>query len=172
MVEGTLLAESLRVGSQVRVPGLRLTLVVRQDVSAWEPGARPAVRTFLEFEAADEVADELARSLAASLLPEGGWYADFAVGDDHVVVFAGKIFRYRRGDHAGRAEAVEYARRAGVADPAEHLGADRFMGKSATTTGRLDPVTQVAEGSPWIPDTSGDGRHHNTGGRGPETRPI
>jgi hypothetical protein len=31
-------------------------------------------------------------------------------------VFAGKIFRYRRGDQTGRAAAVEYGRTVGVPD--------------------------------------------------------
>ena len=108
------------------MPGLRLTNVQRQDVSAWVAGSQPAVLTFLDFEADDAIADELSQSLAVALLAEGGWYADFTVGDNHVVVFAGKIFRYGRGDQAGRAAAVEYAKTVGVADPADHLGADRF----------------------------------------------
>jgi hypothetical protein len=48
------------------------------------------------------------------LLPDGGWYADLAVGDDHVVVFAGRVFRYSRGDQTGRAAAVECDRTIGV----------------------------------------------------------
>jgi hypothetical protein len=36
------------------------------------------------------------------------------VGNDHVVVFAGRHFRYGRGDQAGRAEAVEYGKTVGV----------------------------------------------------------
>jgi hypothetical protein len=43
-----------------------------------------------------------------------GWYADFSVGDERVVVFAGQVFRYRRGDKAGRAEAVAYGRSVGT----------------------------------------------------------
>jgi len=58
---------------------------------------QPTVWTFLDFEVGDEPADLLAQSLADSLLADCGWYADFTVGDDHVVVFAGRIFRYRRG---------------------------------------------------------------------------
>jgi hypothetical protein len=50
------------------------------------------------------------------VLADGGWYTDFTVGDDHVVVFARKIFRYRRGDHTGTATAVPYGRTAGVPD--------------------------------------------------------
>jgi hypothetical protein len=91
-----------------------VTLVSRRDVSASVSAGQPLVWTFLDFEADDYVADSLARSLAQSLLADGGWYADFTVGDDHVVVFAGKIFRYRRGDQAGRAEAAGYGAAVGV----------------------------------------------------------
>lgn len=114
MLKGTLLAESLRLGAEFRVPGLRLTSVCRRDVSASVTPAQPAVWTFLEFEGSDDLAGELADALARSLLAEGGWYADFATGDEHVVVFAGRIFRYRRGDRAGRAGAMDYGRAMGV----------------------------------------------------------
>ncbi|MGS2618216.1 hypothetical protein ACVCAH_27370 [Micromonospora sp. LZ34] len=75
---------------------------------------QPDVWTFLHFEAPDDVADELGRSLARSMRAEGGWYADFTVGNDRVVVFADRVFRYRRGDPVGRAKAVEYGRRVSV----------------------------------------------------------
>jgi hypothetical protein len=45
---------------------------------------------------------------------ELGWYADFVAGDERVVVFAGKVFRHRRGDEAGRAEAVAYGQSVGT----------------------------------------------------------
>jgi hypothetical protein len=48
------------------------------------------------------------------LRPGDGWYAEFTVGEDHVVAFAGKTFRYRRGDTAARAEAVAYGRSVGT----------------------------------------------------------
>jgi len=117
MLQGTLVAESLRIGAELRVPGLRVVRVSRRDMSASVSAVQPPVWTFLDFEAHDDAADSLARSLAQSLLAEGGWYADFTVGGDHVVVFGGKIFRYRRGDQAGRAEATEYGR---TADVPEH----------------------------------------------------
>ena len=119
MLKGRLLTESLRVGAEVRVEGLRLTLVSRQDVSASAVGAQPRTWTFVDFEAADEVADLLAAALAEALLTEGGWYADFWVDNDHVVVFAGAVFRYGPGDWAGRAQAVEHGRSVGV--PAHQL---------------------------------------------------
>lgn len=73
-----------------------MTRLSRRDVSATASTAQPSVSTFLRFEADDDVADALAASLADALLPDGGWYVDFTVGDDHVVVFAGRVFRYRR----------------------------------------------------------------------------
>ena len=59
-------------------------------------------------------ADELAEALSRVLRPEDGWYTDFAVGDDHVVVFAERVFRYRQGDEAGLAEAVAHGRSVGT----------------------------------------------------------
>jgi hypothetical protein len=115
MLKGTLLAESLRVGAELHIAGLRLTRLSRRDVSASVSADQPSVWTFLNFEADEDAADALAQALARCLLADGGWYADFTVGDEeHVVVFADRIFRYRRGDLAGRAEAVEYGRTVGV----------------------------------------------------------
>jgi hypothetical protein len=119
MLKGALLAESLRVGAELIVPGLRLTRLSRVDVSASALSTQPGVWTFVEFEADDELAVPLAEALAGALLAEGGWYADFAVGDDHVVVFAGRVFRYRRGDAEARGEVVAYGASVGV--PAHQL---------------------------------------------------
>ncbi|MBN1170820.1 MAG: hypothetical protein JXA67_01485 [Micromonosporaceae bacterium] len=114
MVTGVLLAESLRVGAELQVEGLRLTRVSRQDVSASAVDDQPTTWTFIEFEAADEVAQPLAEALAEALLVEGGWYADFHVGQDHVVVFANTIFRYGPDDREGRARTVAHGRAVGV----------------------------------------------------------
>jgi hypothetical protein len=116
MLKGTLLAEGLRIGAALGVAGLRVTRLTRRDVSASASAAQPSVWTFLDFEADDDLADPLAQSLADTLLADGGWYADFTVVDDHMVVFAGKIFRYRRGDQSGRATAADYGRTVGVPD--------------------------------------------------------
>jgi hypothetical protein len=80
MLKGTLLAESLRIGAELRVSGVRMTRVCRRDVSASVSADQPPVWTFLDFEAADDAADALAQSLAQCLLAEGGWYANFVVG--------------------------------------------------------------------------------------------
>jgi len=88
MVKGTLLAESLRIGAVLEVDELTLSRIFRRDVAATVTSAQPGVWTFVDFEGPDEIADTLARSLAETLLSECGWYADFSVGNDHVVVFA------------------------------------------------------------------------------------
>jgi hypothetical protein len=116
MLKGTLIAESLRPGTDLRVAGLRLPRLSREDVSASVTPDQPPVWTIFEIEADDDAADTLALLLSRSLLAEGGWYADFVVGGDHVVVYADRIFRYAVGDQSGRAEAEEYGRRMGVPD--------------------------------------------------------
>ncbi len=114
MLHGRLLAESLRIGADLTVPDLRLTRLGRHDVSGSTAGAQPAVWTFVDFTAPDDRADELAAALAAALLPDDGWYADFQLADEHVVVFADRVFRYRKGDLTAREEVVAYGRAAGT----------------------------------------------------------
>jgi hypothetical protein len=124
MLTGRLLAESLRVGADLEVADLRVVRIGRHDVSnSTIPSAgsdpaddspqgavagQPPIWTFLDFEAPDDRADDLAQALAAALETENGWWADFVVGGDHVVVFAGRVFRYRIGDTRARAEAVAW----------------------------------------------------------------
>jgi len=131
VLKGRLLAESLRVGHDLEVPSLKVVRIGRHDVSEStkpfadttetsisDPGgassSQPSVWTFVDFEAPDESADQIADALADALLADHGWWADFIVGNDHVVVFAGKVFRYRIGDNDGRQEAVEYGLAAGT----------------------------------------------------------
>lgn len=113
MLKGTLIAESLPVGAELRADGLTMTRLYRQVRTDEVPG-QPVTWTVIDFEAHDEQAGALAQSLAGVLGAEGGWYADFTVGSDHVVVFARKVFRYRRGDKAGRAQVTEYGLSVGV----------------------------------------------------------
>lgn len=118
MLSGTLLAESIRVGAELNLDGLVVTKIFRRDISG-EPSGMPGTWTFIEFQAEDNRADEVAQTLSEILIAGGGWYADFGVGDPHVVVFAGRVFRYRTGDEAGRAEATEYGLSVGC--PADQL---------------------------------------------------
>ncbi len=130
MLTGRLLTESLRVGLDLAIPDLRVVRLDRHDVSssttpegsAVDAGgassgatdAQPQVWTFLDFEAPIGRADELADALANALDAVTGWYADFTVGGDHVIVFANRVFRYRIGDRRGRDEAVAWRRAAGT----------------------------------------------------------
>jgi len=131
MIKGRLIAESLRVGHDVRVTGLTVARLGRHDVtgsttpfeSVTEDGAgppvgasasQPSIWTFVDFEAPDERADELGEALAHALISENGWWADFVVGEDHVVVFANMVFRYRMGDVDARKAAVDYGLAAGT----------------------------------------------------------
>jgi hypothetical protein len=104
MLTGRLLAESLRPGYELLIADLRVVRLGRHDVTASTiPGAdpdgggatasQPSIWTFVDFEAPDERAAELAQALADGLLTDDGWWADFKVGDDRVIVFAGKVFQ-------------------------------------------------------------------------------
>ncbi|MEU4424868.1 hypothetical protein AB0F81_29970 [Actinoplanes sp. NPDC024001] len=116
MLHGRIIAESLRPGAELDVPGLTLTRVSRQDVSGSVAAGQPPVWTLIDVAAPAASAGPLAAALSTALAAEGGWYADFRDGPDHVVVFAGQIFRYAVGDTAGRQEAVDYGRSVGVPD--------------------------------------------------------
>ncbi len=116
MLQGRILAESLRVGSDIRLSGLRIVRIARVDMSSSAAPGQPQTWTLLDVEAPESAADELAGVLAAGLADDQGWYADFRVGDDHVVVFPGRVFRYTVGDEPGRRAAVEHGRAVGVPD--------------------------------------------------------
>jgi hypothetical protein len=112
MFEGTLITESLRTGSTLD----GLNLVVRK-IARYAPGGttadQPGIWTAIEFELADGDADALAHTLAA-VLDEPGWYANFQSPEVAFVVFRDKVFRYPRGDPAGRASAQQHGRSRGV----------------------------------------------------------
>lgn len=115
MITGYVLGESMRPGAVFAPHGLRIRKVERIDVTASATAGQPALWTLVEWEAEDDgAAGPIADALADALEPENGWYADFTVGDERVVVFAGRVFRYRRGDEAGRAEAIAYGRSVGT----------------------------------------------------------
>lgn len=76
--------------------------------------ALPVMRGGAVFEVDDEDAETLADSLAEALEEGPGWYADLRSAAETVVVFPGKIFRYPRGEDAGRARAVGHGRHLGI----------------------------------------------------------
>lgn len=113
---GALIAESLRVGSVLEGITLTVTKISRADLGDVDAG-QPRTWTFVDFEAADEDAELLANALERVLERVGGWYCDFRNDDATFVVFAGRTFRYPRGEVSGRAAAVEYGRSVGVRRP-------------------------------------------------------
>ena len=52
----------------------------------------------------------------AGALDAFGWYVDFHTAEESFVVLAGRVWRYRTGDAAARAEVEAYARSRGVPD--------------------------------------------------------
>lgn len=118
-IKGSVIGDSIRPGAELKPVGWNVTRVVRLDLTATAAAGQPREWTAIEFEGEDGQADALAQALASVLKRDGGWYADFRVSEDHVVVFADRIFRYRRDDRAARTEAVRYGESVGV--PAHQL---------------------------------------------------
>jgi len=113
MIEGTLIGESIRVGAELS--GVRLTVRKVSRAALGDAAAgQPELWTFIEFEADESQGAILADALADVLDRPGGWYTDFRTPDETFVVYAGRVFRYPRGDGAGRAEAADYGRSVGV----------------------------------------------------------
>ena len=113
MIKGTLIAESMRVGAELSGVGLvtrKISRVAAGDVTA----GQPELWTFIEFEAEDADVESLAGALANTLDQRLGWYTDLHTTAETFVVYAGRVFRYPRGDSAGRAEAEAYGRSHGV----------------------------------------------------------
>jgi hypothetical protein len=115
MIEGTLIAESLRVGTSLG--DLRLTV---RKISRYEPRGitpdQPGIWTTLEFQADEAHAVELARAFAGAL-GQPGWYVNFESPTESFVIFPGRVFRYPRGDPAGRAEAQAHGRTLAIPEP-------------------------------------------------------
>jgi hypothetical protein len=111
-VAGTLIVESLRVGADLDVP-LAVDRIRRIEPADTTTG-QPAVWTLLEFRVAEDRLDQWVEQLADGLQQHGGWYCDLRTDAETLVIFAGRVFRYPRGDPAGRAGAQHYGRSVGV----------------------------------------------------------
>jgi hypothetical protein len=112
-VSGILIAESLLRNCPLEGVTLEVRKISRSG--AGDPSAgQPLMWTFIEFEVDERTVSVLATALSRSLDPVGGWYCDFRSDEETFVVFAGRVFRYRRGDVIGRAEAEAYGRSVGV----------------------------------------------------------
>ena len=112
-VEGTLIAEGLRIGAVLEGVPLTVHKLSRADCGDEQAG-QPRTWTFIEFAAPDGSAASLASLLSDVLEPSLGWYCDFRTPDQTYVVFAGRIFSYARGDRLLRADAENHARSVGV----------------------------------------------------------
>jgi len=115
MIEGTLITESLRAGTNLENLNLTVRKISRyraQGTTADQPGTW----TTLDFEADETQAQELAQAFA-SALDQPGWYVDFRSPTHTFVVFPGRIFRYPRGDDTGRADAQAHGRQLAIPEP-------------------------------------------------------
>lgn len=115
MIEGTLIAESLRPGTNLKDLGLLVRAISRFQAQGTTPD-QPGIWTTLEFEADEARAGELAGAFAEALGPSG-WYVDFRSPAETFVVFPGEVFRYPRGDEAARAEAEAHGRGLAIPEP-------------------------------------------------------
>ncbi len=115
MFEGTLIAESLRVGTDLENLELTVRKISRYRAQGTTPD-QPDIWTVLDFEAEEGAARELAEAFADAL-DQPGWYVDFRSPGEVFVVFPGRIFRYPRGDQAARADAQAYGRRLAIPEP-------------------------------------------------------
>jgi hypothetical protein len=112
LIEGTLIAESLRPGTNLKDLRLAVRAISRfraHDVTA----DQPATWTTLDFQADEAEAGELATAFSGAL-DQPGWYVDFRSPAETFVVFPGRVFRYRRGDEAARAQAQDYGRQLAI----------------------------------------------------------
>jgi hypothetical protein len=115
VLEGTLIAESLRVGTSLENMELTLRKISRYRVTDAAPG-QPGIWCVMDFEADEGGAERLAQTFAAAL-DEGGWYVNFQTPGESFVVYPDRTFRYPRGDAAARAEAQAHGRHLGIPDP-------------------------------------------------------
>lgn len=115
MIEGTLIAESLRVGTTLEDLTLTVRKISRYRIQGGTPD-QPGIWSVFDFEAEEAGAEDLAQAFATAL-EEGPWYVNFQSPAESFVMFPGRVFRYPRGDAAGRAEAEAYGRRLAIPEP-------------------------------------------------------
>lgn len=101
MPAGYVIAESIRPGSRLEGFPFTLTRIERSTVDT-ATGDQPSAWTMIQFEFPTEEAERLATALAA-VLDEPGWYTNFDVDGDKVVIFPRRVMRYRRADEPVRA---------------------------------------------------------------------
>lgn len=114
MATGALVAESLQLNVALEGVPLEVRKITRLGPLDTVSPAQPKLWTFIEFFVADEHAATLAEALAQVLDPDLGWYCDYRTQHETFAVFSDRIFRYPRGDAAGREQAASHARAIGV----------------------------------------------------------
>lgn len=115
MIEGTLIAESLKPGTNLENLRLAVHKISRYHAQGTTQD-QPGIWTVLDFQAEEDGAAELAERFA-EVLDQPGWYVNFESPAENFVVFPGRVFRYPRGDQAGRAEAQAHGRRLAIPEP-------------------------------------------------------
>lgn len=115
MIQGTLIAESLRVGTVLDSLKLTVRRISRYRAGGTTPD-QPEIWTSLDFEAEEAQAEELAQAFS-DVLDQPGWYVNFESPAENFVVFPDRIFRYPRGDAAGRAMAQMHGRQLAIPAP-------------------------------------------------------
>ena len=117
MIEGTLIAESLRLDTTLEGFPLRIRQIHRgRAVLSPEQAAAglPPVGTVIGFEMSEEQhGPALAGALSRSLEPHG-WYVHFQSAAESFIIFPGRVFRYLHGNPAGRAQAQAHGRQWGI----------------------------------------------------------
>ena len=116
MIEGTLIMESLRVGTNLEDLALTVRKISKYRAGGTTP-VQPGIWTALDFEADEALAGDLAQAFAGALEDGPGWYVNFQSPTEAFVVFPGRIFRYPRGDTSGRADAQAHGRSLAIPDP-------------------------------------------------------
>jgi hypothetical protein len=73
---------------------------------------QPNLWTAISFEVDDADAEGVIEELNRALKPQ--WYIDTRWGEWVVVIFSQRVFKYQRGDQAGKTEAQTYAQNSGL----------------------------------------------------------
>jgi hypothetical protein len=115
VIRGAIVSESLLPGTKLPGHGLMITSLARYEVGTAAPW-QPPVWTLIEFVGPDDQSEELAAGLSSTLATPG-WYANFYSESESFVIFAGRVFRYARGNLHARQEVEAYGRAHGVPEP-------------------------------------------------------
>ncbi len=110
MFKGLLIKESLKDTSVLN------KLVITKEES-WDVdnamSGQPSVWNVAWFEIKNENIEEMGQILSRAL-ENGKWYLDLTSESDKLVVFPGKVFRYKKGDLKSQSDAKAFGRSIGI----------------------------------------------------------